>query len=263
LKNFGAVTDVTFGQYESPQSNKWTTTDGKVNYKKNADGTYTITVPKFSVVNVSKKVTPQSTPQPTNPTNSSPTGTIDSSRSDATTSSVSIEAGATSQATNSSTKASASDSGNSSFKKVTPFKVMAVKPIYQYQKPTFKKSQRVKYFAQKSRTKAPVFTVIAVSNSNRGRQRYQLSNGHYITAKSSYVVKLYLQGSHQVLRVVNPRGTWSHSQAKFTKKNAIKHVKKSALVKVKKVIKTDSYTRYQLMNGTYITGNKQFVKVFK
>ncbi len=55
LKNFGKVTSVTYGQYESPQSDKWTQTNGNVTYKKNTDGTYTITVPKYSVVNVSKK----------------------------------------------------------------------------------------------------------------------------------------------------------------------------------------------------------------
>ncbi|MSE21603.1 hypothetical protein GKC44_10230, partial [Lactobacillus parabuchneri] len=55
LKNFGKVTSVNYGQYQTPQSNKWISTDGNVTYKKNTDGSYTITVPKYSVVNVSKK----------------------------------------------------------------------------------------------------------------------------------------------------------------------------------------------------------------
>lgn len=55
LKNFGKVTSVNYGQYQTPQSNKWISTDGNVTYKKNTDGSYTITVPKYSVVNVSKR----------------------------------------------------------------------------------------------------------------------------------------------------------------------------------------------------------------
>lgn len=158
-------------------------------------------------------------------------------------------------------QATASAQKQTTVKKVTPFKVMAVKSIYQYSKPTFAKKNRIKYYPKTLRYKAPVFTVVGTDKSVNNVLRYRLSNGHYITAKKAYVVKLYLQGNHHALKVINPSGIWVHSQEKFTKKNASVKYKKSTTIKVKKVIRYGSVSRYLLADGNYITGNKQYVQV--
>ncbi|KRM42360.1 DUF7594 domain-containing protein [Lentilactobacillus parafarraginis] len=254
LKDFGKITSVTYGQYESPQSDKWITTDGKVTYQKNDDGTYTITVPKYSVVNVSKKETSSggntnsgSATVPTTPGN--PTNNSNSSSS-------------SSSATVGSTTSS-STTTKTSVKKVKPFKVVAVKSIYEYKAPTFKKQNRVKYLPKESLIKAKTLKVVAVATNVNDVKRYKLSNGRYITANGKYVVKLYLQAMHQKLQVINPKGTWTHSKIKFTKKNAAHHFKKSSVIKAKKLVKFGDTTRYQLKNGNYVTGSKQFVRVYK
>lgn len=247
LKNFGNVTAVTYGQYENPQSNKWTTTDGNVTYKKNTDGTYTITVPKFAVVNVSKKVTPVPT--------TNPTVTVPTTPDKPTTSTNTTTPGTPAKPDTTTT--------SSSQKKFRSFKVMTVKPVYEYSKTTFSKKNRVKFVAKRAHYHAPVFTVVGTAKSVNGVLRYKLSNGHYITAKSAYVVKLYLQGNHKVLKVINPQGIQTYSTTRFTKKTAVKHLKKGTLVKVKRVAKYGNGTRYQMTNGDYITGNKRFVSVFK
>lgn len=253
LKGFGEPTTIQFGQYKTPQSNEWQTTGGTVKYKKKQDGTLTVTVPKYSVVNISKQETNSSGNNSTNSSTTVPTNTNNTS------SNPSASASSSSTTSSSTTQKPT----RPSLKKVTPFKVMVVKPIYEYRTSTFKKQNRVKYVPRKNRVKASVFEVVAIETNRNGLKRYKLSNGRYITANSKYVTKLYLQGRHKILKVINTQGIWTHSKVKFNKKNAVSHFKRSKLIKVKKVVKVGSVTRYQLVNGKFITGNKQFVKVYR
>ncbi|MCV3741338.1 DUF5776 domain-containing protein [Lentilactobacillus hilgardii] len=148
-------------------------------------------------------------------------------------------------------------------KQVESFKIVAVKALYRYNSVNFSKANRIKYYAKKSITKAPVFTVVATTKSSNGALRYQLSDGSYITTKAGYVTKLYNQAKVKTLRVINPKGTWEYRSSKLTKKSAVKHLKQNKVVKVKKLIRKGTATRYQLTNGHYVTGNKQFVKAIK
>ncbi|MDH5105277.1 DUF5776 domain-containing protein [Lentilactobacillus diolivorans] len=269
LKNFGKPTAITFGQYESPQSDKWETTSGKVDYQTNKDGSITVTVPKYAVVNVSKAAqaggdTGGSTGSGTTTGTSSSSSSSSTAGSSSSSSSSSSSTGTT-DTNQPSTGSTTGDSGlaSTSVKKVKPFKVMAKKAIYRYSKVNFSTKNRIKYYPQKSRTKAPVFTVVGTAKSSSGVDRYQLKGGSYITANSAYVTKLYLQTNHKRLKMINPKGAWEHSNTKFTSKNAIKKVKKNTILKARKLVKRGSTTRYQLTNGHYITGSKQFVQVIK
>ncbi|MCT3398504.1 exo-alpha-sialidase [Lentilactobacillus hilgardii] len=176
----------------------------------------------------------------------------------ASSSSVSSSSSSTVSSTSSSTTATAPSTSVAK-----PFKVVATKALYRYNNVNFSKANRIKHYAKKSITKAPVFTVVATTKSSNGALRYQLSDGSYITTKAGYVTKLYNQAKTKTLRVINPKGTWEYKFSKLTKKSAVKHLKKSKVVKVKKLVRKGTATRYQLTNGHYVTGNKQFVKVTK
>ncbi|KRN01938.1 hypothetical protein FD13_GL000390 [Levilactobacillus senmaizukei DSM 21775 = NBRC 103853] len=139
-----------------------------------------------------------------------------------------------------------------------PFKVYGKRGLYRYQNPDFNKSERLQGYAKKSKTYAPIFTVVKTVKNKAGLARYQLSDGSYITANPDYVAKLYWQGTHyQTLYVTNPRGVNAHQTTTFTDK--LGHYKQGSAVTVIKRVRKGQMTRYQLADGTYITGNKQWV----
>lgn len=143
------------------------------------------------------------------------------------------------------------------------FKVYAKRALYTYSQPTFTKQSRVKGYPARSRTTAPTFTVVGVARSTQGRLRYQLANGRYITASSAYVGNLYWQGQYRQFRVINRQGSYTYRTTKLTKSQRVKFLKRGTVIKVKRVSHYGMMTRYQLSNGTYITGNKQWVTVIK
>lgn len=194
-------------------------------------------------------------------TSSSSSSVQSSSSSTPTTSSSSVAS--SSSSTVSSTSSSTTTTTAPSTSVAKPFKVVAKKALYRYNNVNFNKVNRIKHYAKKLITKAPVFTVVATTKSSNGALRYQLSDGSYITAKAGYVTKLYNQAKAKSLRVINPKGTWEYKSSKLTKKSAVKHLKKNKVVKVKKLVRKGTATRYQLTNGHYVTGNKQFVKAIK
>ncbi|MCT3390843.1 MAG: exo-alpha-sialidase [Lactobacillus sp.] len=207
--------------------------------------------------------TPTTPVTPTTPTSSSSSSVQSSSSSVPAASSSSVSSSSSSTVSSTSSSTTTTAPSTSVIKQVKPFKVAAVKALYRYNNVNFSKANRIKHYAKKSITKAPVFTVVATTKSSNGALRYQLSDGSYITTKAGYVTKLYNQAKIKTLRVINPKGTWEYKSSKLTKKSAVKHLKKSKVVKVKKLVRKGTATRYQLTNGHYVTGNKQFVKVTK
>lgn len=207
--------------------------------------------------------TPTTPVTPTTPTSSSSSSVQSSSSSVPAASSSSVSSSSSSTVSSTSSSTTTTAPSTSVIKQVKPFKVAAVKALYRYNNVNFSKANRIKYYAKKSITKAPVFTVVATTKSSSGALRYQLSDGSYITTKAGYVTKLYNQAKTKTLRVINPKGTWEYKSSKLTKKSAVKHLKQNKVVKVKKLIRKGTATRYQLTNGHYVTGNKQFVKVTK
>ncbi|EEI72077.1 DUF5776 domain-containing protein [Lentilactobacillus hilgardii] len=192
------------------------------------------------------------TPPASSSSSSSSSSAVTSSSSSST------EASSSSNVTESSSSTTTPEA--STTKKVTPFKIIAKKALYRYNSTTFSKANRIKGYAKKSITKAPVFKVVGTAKSANGALRYQLSDGSYVTAKAGYTVKLYLTKNVKALKVINAKGTWTYKTTKATKKNAVKHLKKGTIVKTKKIVKSGSTTKYQLTNGYYITGSRQYVK---
>ncbi|MFT8399707.1 MAG: DUF5776 domain-containing protein [Lentilactobacillus diolivorans] len=185
--------------------------------------------------------------------------TPSSSSSSSSSTVVSSSSSSTTSSTNESSSSTTSTEASTS-KKVAPFKVVAKKALYRYSSPQFTKANRIKGYAQKTIIKAPVFKVVGTTKSTNGALRYRLSDGSYITAKKGYTTKLYLTKKVNTLKVINAKGTWEYKSTKAVKKNAVKHLKKGTVVTVKKIVKVGIATKYQLTNGHYVTGNRQYVK---
>ncbi len=134
--------------------------------------------------------------------------------------------------------------------------------INEYSSDTFTAKTKQKHYVAKKRVYAPIFTVQKVVKNQNGRTRYQLTNGNYITANQENVNYLYWQGKYyQQLHVIHPYGTYEYKSKTFAKKNRVKLHHQGETLKVKRVVQNGLTTRYQLTNGNYISGNKQWTAV--
>ena len=140
-----------------------------------------------------------------------------------------------------------------------PFMIYLKRALNRYLRATFKRNQIQQHYRQYSRQTAPTFKVVGTQRSSQGRLRYRLSDGGFVTARKAFTANLYWQGkTYTRLRV--DRTIYQHSQAKLTRKSRIKVLKRGQVVRIKRMIVRRGYmTRYQLTNGQYVTGNKQFV----
>ncbi|WP_261809638.1 DUF5776 domain-containing protein [Levilactobacillus humaensis] len=143
----------------------------------------------------------------------------------------------------------------------TLLKVYGKQNFYTYKNVDFKKSERIHHYLKKPRTYAPVLDVVGRAESQNGNPRYKLRDGSYITAKKAYVGNLYWQGDQQRLYVTAPKGTNLYQGMPLT--NKVRHLKQGSSVQVVKMVKKGYLTRYQLVDGTYITGNKQLASPTK
>ncbi|GEO70285.1 DUF5776 domain-containing protein [Levilactobacillus acidifarinae] len=139
-----------------------------------------------------------------------------------------------------------------------PFMIYTKQALYRYTQPTFKIKRRAKYYRRYPRQTAPTFKVIGIKRSANGRLRYKLANGSYVTARKTFVYNLYWQGKHYT-KIKLDRTIYQYKHAKFAKVNRQKRLKKGTIVTVMRVVHRGYMTRYQLSNGSYITGNKQFI----
>ena len=250
LKGFGKVTSVTYGQYETPQSDKWTQTDGNVTYKKNSNGTYTITVPKYSVVNVSKNaVTPNNNNTNENSTSDSTSKTPSDSNNSWNPTNPSKSDGTT---------------GLPNYAAQKGMVVYATKGLYMYKTANFTKSQRISKFVKAKRTNRSSFVVIAYVRSSNGNLRYKvrsLKNGKvgYITSNRKYVVNAFYQKvpQSQQITVLSSKGINAFKHSSLNGK--VKHYRKGTRLAVKRIVKHKLTTRYQLSNGHFVSANKKLV----
>ncbi|KRO04872.1 hypothetical protein IV54_GL000761 [Levilactobacillus paucivorans] len=142
------------------------------------------------------------------------------------------------------------------------FQVYGKQKFYRYQHVDFKKNERIRKYATKPSAYAPVFTVVNTTQSKAGNPRYQLSDGSYITAKSAYVGKLFLEDeTAKTLYVTNPKGIWTHTSTAFS--DQLTHLKQGSKVAVTKLVKDGDTTRYQLADGTFVTGNQRYITTDK
>ncbi|WP_135368582.1 DUF5776 domain-containing protein [Levilactobacillus suantsaiihabitans] len=150
---------------------------------------------------------------------------------------------------------------NNTTTSVSPFKVYGKKKLYRYSHATFTNNRRVQTHAKKVKAHAPVFTVVGKTTSKTGAARYVLNDGTHITAKADYVGKLYWASDYRKLYVTHPKGINTYKSTTLNQK--VKSLKQGTAVTVKAVAKKGQMTRYRLADGTYITGNKQYVSPTK
>lgn len=147
--------------------------------------------------------------------------------------------------------------------------VYATKGIYLYKTANFKNSQRIAKYPKVKRVNRPMFVVVNYARSTNGVLRYKVRDVNhgsktagkvgYITANRKYVVPVYYQTmpKNNRITVINKKGVNAYKQVNLTHK--ITNYKKGTRLTVKKVVKHNLTTRYQLANGNYITGNKKLV----
>lgn len=147
--------------------------------------------------------------------------------------------------------------------------VYAVKPIYMYSSPNFDKSDRIAKYPKRTRINRPMFVVTGYAKSNGGALRYEVRdvNKHskyygktgYITSNKRYVLNAYYQTmpKNKKITVIAKKGVNAYRTASLNGKAT--HYKKGTHLHVKRLVKHNLTTRYQLTNGDYVTGNKQLV----
>ncbi|MCT3399543.1 BspA family leucine-rich repeat surface protein [Lentilactobacillus hilgardii] len=147
--------------------------------------------------------------------------------------------------------------------------VYATKKIGLYKSTNFKKSQRIAWYPKQNRVNRPMFVVTGYKRTSNGTLRYKVrdvnhdrktdGNNGYITASRKYVVPVYYASVPKAkkITVLSKKGVNAYKSANLTGK--VKHYKKGVHLTVKKLVKHNLTTRYQLSNGHYITANKKLI----
>lgn len=147
--------------------------------------------------------------------------------------------------------------------------VYALKAIYLYKNPTFKKSQRVAAYPKQKRINRPMFVIIGYGSSNNGTLRYKVQDiNHnrksagkvgFITANWKFVRDAYYHSvpKNKTITVISKNGVNAYKNRNLTAK--VKSYKKGTRLTVKKIVTHNLTTRYLLINGTYVTANKKLV----
>ncbi|WP_050806227.1 DUF5776 domain-containing protein [Lentilactobacillus kisonensis] len=147
--------------------------------------------------------------------------------------------------------------------------VYATDHIYMYKQATFKKTERIANYRKVKRINRPMFVVTDYARSKAGVLRYKVRDVNhksktagkvgYITANRKFVVTAYYASmpKNKRITVIAKKGVNAYRQANLTKK--VTHYKAGTRLKVKKLVKHNLTTRYQLTNGQFVTANKKLV----
>lgn len=114
-------------------------------------------------------------------------------------------------------------------------------------------SAQVMARSERVRPNSPGFTVGESFQSGRE----PASTRTIVTPNDDYAVKLYWGGHYRRLYVTAPQGINVYQTSRLT--GPVRHIRPGKAVAVAQVINRGETTRYRLANGTYITGNKQWV----
>uniref|UniRef100_UPI00403F6BC5 DUF5776 domain-containing protein n=1 Tax=Lentilactobacillus hilgardii TaxID=1588 RepID=UPI00403F6BC5 len=139
-----------------------------------------------------------------------------------------------------------------------------------YKNSRFASSNRLAWYPKQKRTKRPMFVVTGYARSTNGTLRYKVRDVNhgrkaagktgYITASRKYVVPVYYatMPKNKMINVISKKGIYAYKYANLTGK--AKHYKTFFQpLTVKRLVKHNLTTRYQLSNGLYITANKKLV----
>jgi hypothetical protein len=196
------------------------------------------------------------------------TPTIPETGNSTTNSSLSSSTPATSSSSTTTTvpSTSPSETGNVEVKGGV---IYATKKIALYKSVSFTKANRIAWYPKQKRINRPMFVVTGYARSANGTLRYQVrdvNHGHktagktgYVTASRKYVIPVYYASlpKSKKITVISKKGIYAYKSVKLTGKS--KHYKKGIRLTVKKLVKHNLTTRYQLSNGWYATTNKKLV----
>lgn len=145
--------------------------------------------------------------------------------------------------------------------------VNTLQKIYLYRNASFSKSERIATYSKKPRINRPMFIVKGYMYSNTGRLRYKVRDVNhlsktagkvgYITSNWHFTRPVYYTAKHAKLTVLNPQGVNEYTKKDLTGK--IKNHNQGTVLRVKKIVKHNLTTRYQLTNGHFVTGNRKLV----
>lgn len=147
--------------------------------------------------------------------------------------------------------------------------VYATKGIYMYKNANFKKSQRIAKYPKAKRVNRPMFVVTGSARSTNGTLRYKVRDVNhgtktankvgYITASRKYVVNVYYKTmpKNKQITVISKKGVHAYKSINLSGK--ARTYKNGKHLRVKKIVKHNLTTRYQLSNGYYVTANKKLV----
>ncbi|MDB1103703.1 leucine-rich repeat protein [Lentilactobacillus parabuchneri] len=147
--------------------------------------------------------------------------------------------------------------------------VHAIKGLYLYKTANFTRNQRIARYPKQKRINRPMFVITDYARSKGGALRYKVRDVNhksksagkigYITAHHKYVVPAYYQSvpKDKKITVIGKKGIHAYKNETLTRRT--KSYKKGTHLRVKKIVKHNLTTRYQLSNGYYITANKKLV----
>lgn len=147
--------------------------------------------------------------------------------------------------------------------------VHAIKGLYMYKAANFIKTQRIAKYPKQKRINRPMFVITDYARSKGGPLRYKLKDVNhnsksagkigYITANHKYVVPAYYQSmpKNKQITVIGKNGIHAYKNETLTKRT--RAYRKGTNLTVKKIVKHNLTTRYQLTNGDYVSANKRLI----
>ncbi|MBT9672394.1 DUF1542 domain-containing protein [Secundilactobacillus kimchicus] len=139
--------------------------------------------------------------------------------------------------------------------------VYAISSLKLYQSNQLK-GKVVASYAKHRRTNRPVFKVLRTVKNDAGKKAYYVQNQvsgkkGYITTSAKSVAYAYYQTTPKRIKVISNGGLNLYKKSTLSGKQH--HYQKGQSLKVHKLIKSGTMTRFQLMNGSYVTANKKLV----
>lgn len=123
-------------------------------------------------------------------------------------------------------------------------------------------TKRATTYAKRTRTQRPTFTVLKQLTNRQGVKVYYVVNRisdrkGYISASNHYTTNAYYQTRGRKIKVISHYGLTSYQQAGLQTKK--KHYRFGTTLTVKRIVKRGLTTRFQLADGSYVSGNKTLV----
>lgn len=147
--------------------------------------------------------------------------------------------------------------------------IYALTALSLYSSPEFATSNVLATYVKKPRIYRPRFMVIGWAYDSQNRLRYQVRDINqksatygltgYVDADPAVVRGAYYQTLSSEITVLNPKGINGYSTADLTGK--VNHYKQGTVLKVVRLVADRVATRFILADGSYITANKQLVKM--